>query len=318
VTTTLGGDVVTILRREASAFDGLVDWPYAAHRTEVEVDGAAFGLSHAEAGPADGHPVVLVHGEPTWGYLYRHVLPGLAAAGLRAIAPDLVGFGRSDVPLEASWYDYDRLVAAFGAHLDVLVSQEPITLVVHDWGGPIGLRWAVDHPDRVARLVVLDTALYAPGGRPSSAWSAFRRFVETTDELPVGWLVAGGCVTELPAEVRAAYDAPFPDATSQAAASALPLLVPTSEDDPAAAAMWSTLQALGRWQHPTLLVWGGEDRILPPVVGERWARDVPGCVGLHVLPRAGHFLQEDAGPRIAELIAEHVHDTRPGPPAVVD
>jgi haloalkane dehalogenase len=303
-----------VRRRDAASFEGLPDWPHESVRTEVEVDGLPLGLAHVEVGPADGHPVVLLHGEPTWGYLWRHVLPGLADAGLRAIAPDHVGFGRSDVPLDQGWFSYDRLVASFGAHLDGLVGDEPVTLVVHDWGGPIGLRYAVEHPERIARLVVLDTALYAPGGAPSPAWSAFREMVEAADELPIGWLVASGSVTELSPEVRAAYDAPFPDAASQAGAKALPLLVPVEEGDAAAAAMWATLQALGAWQHPTLLVWGRDDRILPPKVGERWARDVPGCVGLQVLPHAGHFLQEDQGPRIATLIADHVRDTRPGPP----
>jgi haloalkane dehalogenase len=306
--------VTEVRRRDEAATAGLPDWPDAGVRTEVEVDGTVIGLAHVEVGAPDGHPVVLVHGEPTWGYLYRHVVPGLADAGLRAIAVDLVGFGRSDVPLEQDWYSYDRMVEAFGAHLDGVVGTEPVTLVVHDWGGPIGLRWAVEHPERVARLVVLDTALYAPGGKPSPAWAAFRRMVEDADELPIGWLVAGGSVTELSEQVRAAYDAPFPDAASQAAAKALPLLVPVGEDDPAAAAMWATLQALGDWQHPTTIVWGGDDRILPTTVGERWARDIPGCVGMHVLPAAGHFLQEDQGPRIAELIVDHVRDTAPGPP----
>lgn len=304
-----------VRRRDDARFEGLADWPYPSVRTEVTVDGTALGLAHVEVGPSDGHPVVLLHGEPTWGYLYRHVLPGLADAGLRAIAPDHVGFGRSDVPLDVEWFTYDRLVAALGAHLDAIVGDQPVTLVVHDWGGPIGLRWAVENPDRVARLVVLDTALYAPGGTPSDAWSAFRRVVESADELPIGWLVAGGSVTELSPEVRAAYDAPFPDAASQAGAKALPLLVPVADEDPAAEAMWTTLQALRDWDHPTLMVWGHDDRILPPKVGERWAREVPGCVGIHVLPAAGHFLQEDQGERIATLVVDHVHDTRPGPPA---
>ncbi|MEX1163518.1 MAG: haloalkane dehalogenase [Nitriliruptor sp.] len=306
--------MVDVRRRDEDRFVDLPGWEHEPARTEVEVEGTSFGLAHVEVGPGEGHPVVLLHGEPTWGYLYRTVLPGLAAAGLRAIAPDHVGFGRSDVPLDQGWFTYDRVVASFGAHLDAIVGDEPVTLVVHDWGGPIGLRWAVEHPERIARLVVLDTALYAPGGTPTEAWTAFRRLVEGADELPIGWLVAGGTVTELPAEVRAAYDAPFPDAASQAGAKALPLLVPTSDDDPAADAMWRTLQALRGWDHPTLIVWGGDDRILPPKVGERWARDVPGCTGLHVLPGAGHFLQEDAGPRIAELIVEHVRSTAPGAP----
>ncbi|MEX1177623.1 MAG: haloalkane dehalogenase [Nitriliruptor sp.] len=305
--------VVAIGRRGPERFEQLPDWPFESVRTEVDVDGTALGLAHVEVGPSGGHPVVLVHGEPTWGYLYRHLLPVLADAGVRTIAPDTVGFGRSDVPLDQDWFTYDRLTEAFGAHLDAIVGDEPITLVVHDWGGPIGLRWAVANPRRVARLVVLDTALYAPGGIPSEAWSAFRRMVESADELPIGWLVAGGSVQELSPEVRAAYDAPFPDAASQAGAKALPLLVPTDDSDPAAAAMWDTLQALREWRHPTLLVWGGDDRILPPKVAERWARDVPGCVGLHVLPGAGHFLQEDVGPRIAELIVAHVRGTDPGP-----
>jgi haloalkane dehalogenase len=187
--------VTEVRRRPDGPFTDLPDWPYPAVRTEVDVDGTRLGLAHVEVGPSDGHPVVLLHGEPTWGYLYRHVVPGLVEAGLRAIVPDHVGFGRSDVPLDQAWFTYGRLVASFGAHLDAVVGHEPVTLVVHDWGGPIGLRWATENPDRVARLVILDTALYAPGGTPSAAWSAFREMVESSDELPVGWLVAGGSVT---------------------------------------------------------------------------------------------------------------------------
>jgi haloalkane dehalogenase len=273
--------------------------------TEVEVDGTNLRLAHVALGPTDGETVVLLHGEPTSSHLWRDVLPPLAAAGLRAIAPDLVGFGRSDKPADIGWYTPERLAASLATHLDAL-APGPLTLVVHDWGGMLGLPWAVEHPDRVARLVITDTGLYSPGGRMSDAWQAFRDFVERTDELPIGFLVSEATVRGLSAQEQAAYEAPFPDAASQAGARALPLLVPQADDDPGAARSWRSRQALAEWSQPTLVLWGAEDRILTPRVGERFAEDIPGCVGLELVEDAGHFLQEDAGEEIGERIARFV------------
>lgn len=300
--------MVEVVRTPEERFAGLAGFDHPPHYLDVEVGDVGLRLARVELGPPDSASVVLLHGEPTWGYLYREVVGPLAAAGYRTILPDLPGFGRSDKPADPGWYSYDRLAEAFAAHLAAAVPSGPLTLVVHDWGGPIGLRWAVEHPDRVAGLVILDTALYAPGGRPSEAWQRFRDFVARGEELPIGWLVDGGTVRELGESGRAAYEAPFPDLASQAGARALPLLVPTADGDPGAGQMWAVLQALGEWTAPTLLIWGADDQVLPPRIGQRWARDIPGCVGMHVLPGAGHFLQEDAGRRIGELIAGFLRD----------
>jgi haloalkane dehalogenase len=271
----------------------------------VEVD----GLRLARVDEGEGHPVVLVHGEPTWGFLYRSVIPPLLGAGLRTVVPDQVGFGRSDKPTDRGWYTYDRLVETFAAHLDALSFDEPVTLVVHDWGGPVGLRWAVEHPDKVARLVILDTGLYARGTRMGEAWQRFRDFVEQSVSLPIGQLVQGATLTALPGEVVAAYEAPFPDDASQAAALALPLLVATDDDHPSAAAMARTGEALRSWERPTLVIWGEQDQILPPAVGEKMARMIPGADDEIVRVEGSHFLQEDAGAEIGRLIANFVERT---------
>ena len=281
-------------------------------RTAVEVDGTELELAHVELGPSDGPTVVLLHGEPTYSRLWREVMPPLADAGLRAVAPDLVGFGRSDKPTELDWYRFERLTAALDAHLQVLAPR-PCTLVVHDWGGVLGLPWAVEQPHRVERLVLLDTVLYSPGGFASATWQAFREFVERTPELPIGALIDGGTHRALSEEEKAAYEAPFPDAASQAGARALPLLVPRADDDPGAARLSWAREELSRWHAPTLVLWGGADAVLPVSIGERFARSIPHCDDVEVIPDAGHFLQEDAGERIGARIARFVADTAPGP-----
>lgn len=285
----------------------------ALGRTTVEVDGAELELAHVELGPADGPTVVLLHGEPTYSHLWREVMPPLADAGLRAVAPDLVGFGRSDKPTDLDWYTFEHLTAALDAHLQAL-APEPFTLVVHDWGGVLGLPWAVEHPEQVERLVVLDTYLYAPGEVLNDVWQGFRDLVERTPELAIGDLVDGGTRRTLSDEEKAAYDAPFPDAASQAGARALPLLVPRTDDDPGAARLSWAREELSRWHAPTLVVWGGGDAVFPSSIGESFARTIPDCDEFEVIPDAGHFLQEDAGHRIGGRIARFVADTAPGRP----
>ncbi|MGH3441902.1 MAG: haloalkane dehalogenase [Nitriliruptorales bacterium] len=294
--------MVFTVRTDDERFADLPDFPYEPRYVEVE------DLRLARVDEGEGHPVVLVHGEPTWSFLWRKVLPPLLDAGSRVVVPDQVGFGRSDKPARRDWYSYDRLVESFTAHLDAAGLDEPVTLVVHDWGGPVGLRWAVENPDRVARLVILDTGLYSPGGRMSRAWQAFRDFVESTPDLPIGGLVQGGAATDLPDEVVAAYEAPFPDAASKAGASALPLLVPLSEQDPGAAEMSDVRASLHDWDRPTLVLWGADDPVLPPQVGEFFVRVIPGAIGVETVP-GGHFLQEDAGEAIGERIARFVAET---------
>lgn len=284
-----------VVRTPDERFDDLPGWPYPAHYAEVD------GLRLARVDEGGGAPVVLLHGEPTWGFLWRRVVPLLLAAGRRVVVPDQVGFGRSDKPTDRDWYSYDRLTSSFSGHLDAAVGDEPVTLVVHDWGGPVGLRWAVEHPERVERLVILDTGLYAPGGRMSEAWMQFRDFIASVDDLPIGRLVQGATATPLPDEVIAGYEAPFPNAASKAGALALPLLVPTADDAPGATEMHEVLRALGDWQRPTLVLWGEDDPIIPPRVGERMVAAIPTADALFTVP-GSHFLQEDSGEAIGERI----------------
>lgn len=293
-----------ILRTPDDRFANLPDYPYTPVYADATVGGLDLRLARVDEG--DGDAVVLVHGEPTWGFLYRKLLPPMHDVGLRTVVPDLPGFGRSDKPADLDWFTYDRLLAAFTAHVDAAGLTDPFSLVVHDWGGVIGLRWAVEHPDRIARLVILDTALYAPGGTPSEAWQAFRGFVEKTQELPIGHLVNGGAATDLPAEVVAAYEAPFHEPAAQAGARALPLLVPLTDDDPGAMDMYGALQKLKAWSRPTLVLWGEDDQILVPKIGRRFADSIPGCVGMEAFTPASHFLQEDVGEQLGQRIGAFV------------
>lgn len=287
--------VVFTVRTSDERFAGLPDWPYEPRYVEVG------GLRLARVDEGGGEPVVLVHGVPTWGYLWRHVLPPLLGAGLRVVVPDQVGCGRSDKPARRGWYSYDRLVESFTGHL-AAVDASPVTLVVHGWGGPVGLRWAVEHPGRVARLVLLDTGLWAPGGRPSQAWLALRRMVEGAEQLPIGEMVDGACLSHLSAPVQAAYEAPFPGPEYQAAALALPLLAPRHDHDPGAAQMAAVRADLARWDRPTLILWGAHDPLVPLTIARRLARDIPSAGPMQTV-RASHLVPEDAGSEIGARIA---------------
>ena len=250
----------------------------------------------------DGEPVLLLHGEPTWSFLWRRLIPPLVAAGRRAIAPDLIGFGRSDKRADVSWYSYDRHVASVARLVEALDLRR-VTLVVHDWGGPIGLRVAVEHEHRFERLVLLDTGLGA-GRAPSETWLRFRAVVrQLGGALDVGRLVAAGTAAGLTDEVRAAYDAPFPTPGSKAGVLAFPEQVPTDPGHPNAEPMLRVRQALGEWHKPALVVWGAEDAVLPAAFAERFVELIPGAVGPAVLLEgAGHFLQEDQPDELAAAI----------------
>jgi haloalkane dehalogenase len=260
------------------------------------------GLRIARVEEGDGPPVVFVHGEPTWSYLWRKLLPPVIAAGHRVIVPDLPGFGRSDKPTAVDWYTYDRHAAIFSALLERL-EVSGATLVVHDWGGPIGLRAAVEAPERFARIVVLDTGLFTGHQKMADAWIAFRDFVARTEDLPVGFLVRGACHTDPGEQVIAAYEAPFPTPASKAGARAFPLILPTAPDAPGAAAGQRTLDALRADRRPKLFMWADSDPVLPLETGRRFAAALGGELD-HVIEAAGHFLQEDAGERIGERIAD--------------
>jgi haloalkane dehalogenase len=260
------------------------------------------GLRLAYVDEGQGEPVVLFHGEPTWSFLWRKVIPPLRDAGHRCIAPDLPGFGRSDKPTDIDWYSYDRHVDAMTSLLEAL-DVRGATVVVHDWGGPIGLRFAVENPDRVARVVVLDTGLFTGHQKMTDTWIQFANFVERTEDLPVGMLVRGACKRDPGDEVIAAYDAPFPNAASKAGTRAFPLILPTSPEMPGAEAGQRVLEALRTDARPKLVLWADSDPVLPLDTGQRFAAAL-GTEVAHVIPDASHFLQEDAGAQIGELISD--------------
>jgi haloalkane dehalogenase len=287
---------VDAIRTPDDLLEDLPDFPFAPHYRQVD------GLRMAHLDEGEGPPVVFFHGEPTWSFLWRKVIPPVRDAGFRCIAADQPGFGRSDKPLDVDWYSYDRHTE-FAASLLADLDLRDATAVVHDWGGPIGLRLAVEHPERIARLVITDTGLFTGHQRMTDAWKAFRDFVQRTEDLPIGFLVRGACKTDPGDEVIAAYDAPFPSVASKAGARAFPLMLPTSPEDPGAETGQRVLEALRDDRRPTLMLWADSDPIIPPKTGERFAaaigRDQP-----RVVKNASHFLQEDAGAEIGELIAD--------------
>jgi haloalkane dehalogenase len=284
------------IRTPEEVLHRLPDFPFESGYREF----AGIRLAHLDVG--EGPPVVLVHGEPTWSFLWRHVVGVVRDAGYRCIAPDLPGFGRSDKPIDLGWYTYDRHVASVLALVDEL-DLRGATVVVHDWGGPIGLRVAVERPERIARVVVLDTGLFTGHQPMNDAWMAFRAFVERTEDLPVGLLVRRACLRDPGDEVIAAYDAPFPNAASKAGARAFPLILPLTPDAPGASAGQRVLEALRGDTRPKLFLWAESDPVLPLETGRRFAAALGGEID-HVIAGASHFLQEDAGPEIGRLIAD--------------
>ena len=276
-------------------FEGLPEFPFAPHYRELD------GLRLAHIDEGEGEPVVFVHGEPTWSYLWRKLIPPVIDAGYRCVAPDHAGFGRSDKPTDLGWYSYDRHCELFAELLERL-DLRAATVVVHDWGGPIGLRAAVEQPDRVARMVIMDTGLFTGEQPMSDAWKAFRDFVERTEDLPVGFLVKGATARGMSDEVQAAYEAPFPTPESKAGARAFPLMLPTAPDMPGAAAGKRVLEALRTDARPKLCLWADSDPIIPFKVGERFAAAV-NAEPPEKIENASHFLQEDAGEQIGKRIA---------------
>lgn len=284
------------MRTPDEAFGSLSDYPFAPRYRQA----GDLRLAYIDEG--EGPPVVLWHGEPTWSYLWRDVIPPIVEAGFRCIAPDLPGFGRSDKPRDVAWHDYDTHAALAGS-LFTDLDLHGATVVAHDWGGPIGLRAAVEQADRVERLVIMDTGVFTGQQRMSELWQTFRDFVERTDDLPVGDLVRGGCKTDPGDTVVAAYDAPFPGPEFKAGPRALPLLIPLTPDAPGARAGRTTLAALRESTWPTLMLWADSDPILPVAAGEAFAAAI-GRQPPELIPEASHFLQEDQGDLIGRRIAD--------------
>jgi haloalkane dehalogenase len=292
---------VKILRTPDERFAAIPGFPYPVRYAPVAPE---LRMSYVEAGPPDGDVILLLHGDPSWSFLYRTIIPVLADAGLRAIAPDLIGFGRSDKPAEVGEHSYARHVEWVRAFAFDALDLRSVTVVGHDWGGLIGLRVAAEHPDRVARIVATNTGLPTGHQPMPEIWLRFRDMVRSVAALDVSRLVQSGCRTTLAADVRAAYDAPFPDETYKAAPRSMPDLVPTTPDDPASAANQQAWQRLSSWDKPFLVAFSDRDPItslMAPVLH----RAVPGAQVV-TIAGAGHFVQEDAGGELATAIVDFV------------
>lgn len=294
-----------ILRTPDERFANLPDYPFEPHYAEVgDGEGGALRIHYVDEGPASAAPVLLLHGEPSWSFLYRKMIPIITAAGLRAIAPDLVGFGRSDKPAQRTDYSYQRHVQ-WMADFVLALDLSDITLVGQDWGGLIGLRIVAEHGERFARIVAANTGLPTGDQKLSEAFERWQAFSQKTPVFDVGRIVKGGCVTELPPEVIAAYNAPFPDDSYKAGARVFPTLVPTRPDDPAAPANRQAWEALRRWQKPFLTAFSDSD---PVTRGGDilFRRYIPGAKGQPhtTIAGAGHFLQEDKGEALAQVVVD--------------
>ncbi len=294
-----------VLRTPGERFADLPDFPHEPRYTDVpDGEGGTLRIAHVEVG--EGRPVLLMHGEPSWSFLYRHVMSPLAAAGLRAVAPDLVGFGRSDKPARQADYSYARHVAWMSAWLEA-VDLADVVLFGQDWGGLIGLRLVAAHPDRFAGIVVANTGLPTGDQRMPEAFEAWREFSRTSPVFDVGRVIANGTTSELPPEVVAAYDAPFPDDDHKAGARVFPSLVPASPDDPAAADQRAAWAVLSTWEKPFSTAFSDADPITAG--GERPFRKlVPGAATSphRTIEGAGHFLQEDAPDEVVAAILDVV------------
>ena len=273
-----------------------------------ETAGDLAGLRMHYLDEGEGNPIVLVHGEPTWAFLYRKMIPALTR-GNRVIAPDFIGFGRSDKPTDRGWYSYERHVQALGELID---SQElrDFTVVVQDWGGPIGLRVVLERAERCRSLVILNTGIFRPGPKwPTPGFLAWREFAEKNPDLPVGFVIQGATSSDLSEDVIAGYEAPFPTPESKAGAAAFPLLVPIHEDDPGAAEMIEVREQLTLWDKPALVAFSDSDPIFPQDAGRRLAERIPGAVPFEPVAGAGHFLQEDKGEEVGEIVASFLKQT---------
>lgn len=298
------------LRTPDSRFEHLLGYPFAPHYLEVDdFEGGRLRMHYVDEGPRGGPVVLMLHGEPTWSYLYRKMIPRVAAAGMRVLAPDLVGFGRSDKPSERSDYSYARHVGWLVSCIEQL-GLERITLVCQDWGSLLGLRIVGEHPARFARVVVGNGFLPTGDAKVGDAFMAWRKFSQEVPVFDTGKIVSGGCASPLPPEVIAGYDAPFPDESYKAGARQFPALVPITPDDPASAANRKAWETLERFDKPFLTAFGDEDPITRGADRALQAR-IPGAQGQpHTTIRnAGHFLQEDKGEELADVVIAFVRAT---------
>jgi haloalkane dehalogenase len=300
-----------ILRTPEERFDNLPGYPFSPHYIEIaDGEGGELRVHYVDEGPGETAPVLLMHGEPSWSYLYRKMIPLIAEAGHRVLAPDLVGFGRSDKPADRHDYTYQRHVDWMQQVVDKLALNR-ITLVCQDWGGLIGLRLVVVAPQRFDRVVVANTGLPTGDRKMSDAFLEWQRFSRETPEFPVGQIIGNGCHQALSQEIMAAYDAPFPDETYKEGARIFPSLVPTTPDDPAARAnreAWNVLQGFAK---PFLTAFSDKDPITRG--GDKvFQKLIPGAKNQPhtTIQGGGHFLQEDCGPAFASVVIDFLESTK--------
>jgi len=298
------------LRTPDQQFAALPAYPFAPVYTDItDADGTVLRMHHIDEGPAEAAPILCLHGEPTWSYLYRKMIPVFVEAGHRVVAPDLVGFGKSDKPTERADYTYQRHVDWLSDWL-VKTDLRGITLVCQDWGGLLGLRLVAAFPDRFARLVVANTALPTGDQPMSKAFEGWQEYSQTVPDFNAGRIVYGGTSQKITAADVDAYNAPFPDDTYKAGARQFPMLVPSSPTDPAAPANRAAWEVLKTLPIPVLTAFGADDMIMAGV-DRVFQRLMPGAAGQPhtILPNAGHFIQEDTGPELAALVNAFISAT---------
>ncbi len=296
---------MNILRTPDARFESLPDYPFVSNY--LEIDGLR--MHYLDEGNAQAPVVLLLHGEPSWSYLYRHMIPVITGAGFRAVAPDLIGFGKSDKPAHLDDYSYKNHVEWTKTLLHALDLRR-ITLFGQDWGALIGLRLAAEEEARFDRIVIGNGVLPTGDRKPNLAFRIWKAFALYSPWFPIGRIVDAGCAGKLSADVIAAYDAPFPGAEYKAGTRAFPRLVPMTPDDPAAAANKAAWEVLRRWHKPFLTTFSTGDPIMRGL--DRIFHDqVPGCANQpHATIRsAGHFLQEDKGPELAKIIVDFISTT---------
>ncbi|CAN5263464.1 haloalkane dehalogenase [soil metagenome] len=301
-----------VIRTPDDRFANLPGYPFEAHYAEIPSGtGDTLRVHYLDEGPAEAAPILLLHGEPSWSYLYRHMISPLVDAGHRVVVPDLVGFGRSDKPKQRADYTYARHIDWMSALVFDTLDLHDITFFGQDWGGLIGLRLLTAQPDRYARVIIGNTGLPTGHFPLGDAFLAWQKFSQETPDLPIGNIVNGGCASDLAPAVIAAYDAPFPDDSYKAGARVFPTLVPTSPDDPESAANTQAWNVLKSFDKPFLTCFSDQDPITNG--GETMFQEaVPGAAGQPhtVIKGAGHFLQEDSGVEIAGVIARFIAATQ--------
>jgi len=297
-----------VVRTLDERFEALPDFPFEPHYVEIDDgEGGRLRVHYVDEGPRDGQTVLLLHGEPSWCFLYRHIIPQLVDGGCRVIAPDLVGFGKSDKPTEKSDYTYNRHVnwmqAAIIDHVDI----SDATFFGQDWGGLIGLRLVAENASRFARVVISNTGLPTGDHPLTEAFMAWQHYSKTSPEFEIGGLINAATVRELSVDEIAAYDAPFPDDSYKAGARIFPSLVPTAPDDPTASANRAAWEIFDRWEKPFLCCFSDRDPVTRGGDGAFLSR-VPGTAGQphETIENAHHFVQEDSPNDVARIILQAI------------